>query len=98
MLREFLLAVMVALAVPIALLRSFEGLLIYLWFSFGRPGDFVWRANRFDFLVWIAVACLLGYFLFELNQSPIRLKGMIPLLLLWGWLGLTSLMAFDTSL
>jgi hypothetical protein len=98
MLRALSLRVMVAFAVPIALLRPFEGLLIYLWLSFGRPADFVWRADRFDFMVWIAAACLLGYFLFELNQSPIRMKGMILLLLLWGWLGLTSLTAFDTSL
>ncbi len=98
MLRALLLRVMVALAVPIALLQPFKGLLIYLWFSFGRPADFVWRAERFDFLIWIAGACFLGYFLFEMNQSPIRLQGMILLLLLWGWLGLTSMMAFDTSL
>lgn len=98
MLRTLSLRVMVAFAVPIALLRPFEGLLIYLWFSFARPADFVWRADRFDFMVWIAAACLVGYFLFELNQSPIRMKGMILLLLLWGWLGLTSLTAFDTSL
>jgi putative inorganic carbon (HCO3(-)) transporter len=98
MLRALSLRVIFAFAVPIALLRPFQGLLIYLWFSFGRPADFVWRTERFDFLVWIAAACLLGYFLFELNQSPIRLRGMILLLLLWGWLGLASLMAFDTSL
>jgi probable O-glycosylation ligase (exosortase A-associated) len=98
MLRAIFLRVLVVLAVPIAFFRPFMGLLIYLWFSFGRPGDFVWRGERFDYLIWIAGACLIGFFLFEMNQSPLRFKGMILLLLLWGWLVLASLMAFDDSL
>jgi probable O-glycosylation ligase (exosortase A-associated) len=97
MLRALILRVCVILAVPVALFRPFVGLLIYLWFSFARPGDYVWRGYRFDYVIWIAGACLLGYLLFEIHQSPIRLNGMVLLLLLWGWLGLTSATAFDVS-
>src|SRR5215831_7811511 len=96
--REVLLGVMIVLAVSIAFFRPFVGLLSYLWFSFARPGDYVWRAYRFDYLIFVAGACLLGYVLFEMNRSPIRLKGMTPLLLLWGWLGLASVLALDVSL
>jgi probable O-glycosylation ligase (exosortase A-associated) len=98
MLRGLFLRVIVALAIPIALFRPFAGLLIYLWLSFARPGDFVGREARFDYLVWIAGACLLGYAIFEAKRSPVRVKGMILLLMLWGWLALASVMAFDDSL
>lgn len=97
MLRAILLCAVIVLAVPIAIFRPFYGVLIYLGLSFGRPGDFVWSAYTFDYLSWVAAACLIGYFSFEMNRSPIRLKGMVLLFLLWGWLALASLMAFDSS-
>lgn len=93
MYRGVLLYALVALAVPVAFLQPFNGLLIYLWFSFGRPGDFVWTAYTFDYAIWIAGATLLGYAVFEMKRSPIRLRGMRILLLLWIWFGVTSVTA-----
>jgi probable O-glycosylation ligase (exosortase A-associated) len=86
------------MAVPIAFFRPFEGLLIYLWLSFGRIGDFVWSEYTFDYLAMVAASCLVGYVLFEMPRSPIRLMGMIPLLLLWVWLAVVSVKAMDPSL
>jgi putative inorganic carbon (HCO3(-)) transporter len=98
MLRSLLFRAIILIALPVALLRPFTGLLIYLWLSFGRAGDFVWSDYSFDYLVLVACASLIGYSLFEINQSPIRLRGMIPMLLLWLWLALTSAVALDSSL
>lgn len=98
MYRAVFLYLLVIVAVPIALLRPFGGLLIYLWVSFGRPGDFVWPDYTFDYSIWIAVATLLGYAIFEMHRSPVRLKGMWLLLLLWVWLGITSVTAQQPGL
>src|SRR2546422_9099897 len=98
MLRSLLLYAIIIAAVPIALFRPFEGVLIYLWLSFGRGGDFVWAPYTFNYFTIVAWACLVGYALFEMPRSPIRLKGMIPLLLLWMWLVVTSVKALDPSL
>lgn len=93
MLRGILLYVLVVVAVITALFRPFNGLLFYLWFSFGRPGDFVWPDYLFDFEVWIAGASLLGYVVNEMVRSPVRLKGMRLLLLLWFWFAVVSVTA-----
>jgi putative inorganic carbon (HCO3(-)) transporter len=93
MLRAIFLYGLVILAVITALFRPFGGLLYYLWFSFGRPGDFLWPQFIIDYEVWIAGATLLSYFLMEMGKSPIRLTGMKLLLLLWIWFALTSLTA-----
>jgi len=98
MLRSLFLRAIVVVALPIALLRPFDGLLIYLWLTFGRAGDFVWSEYTFDYLAIVAVACLVGYAVFEMHRCPIRLKGMIPLALLWMWLAVTSVKALDPSL
>ncbi|MGB8543323.1 MAG: putative O-glycosylation ligase, exosortase A system-associated [Candidatus Acidiferrales bacterium] len=93
MLRAIFLYGLVILAVITALFRPFGGLLFYLWFSFGRPGDFLWPQFIIDYEVWIAGATLLSYFLMEMGKSPIRVTGMKLLLLLWFWFALTSLTA-----
>ena len=98
MVRAILLYAIVIVAVPIAIFRPFTGLLIYLWISFGRPGDFVWREYKIDYIVFVAAACLVGYLFSEINKSPIRLKGMVLLLMLWLWLALASVAAFDPYL
>src|SRR2546422_11754261 len=98
MLRSLLLYAIIIAAVPIALFRPFEGVLIYLWLSFGRGGDFVWAPYTFYYFTIVALACLGGFALFEMPRSPIRLKGMIPLLLFWMWLGVTFVKGFDSSL
>jgi probable O-glycosylation ligase (exosortase A-associated) len=98
MLRGILLYILVVVAVPIAFFRPFYGVLIYLWFSFGRPGDFVWPEYTFDYAIWVAGAALVGYIVFEMPRSPVRMKGMWILVMLWGWLAAASVMAADPSI
>ncbi len=93
MLRAIFLYGLVVIAVITALFRPFSGLLFYQWFSFGRPGDFLWPQFIIDYEVWIAGATLLSYMLMEAGRSPIRLTGMKLLLVFWFWLALTSLTA-----
>jgi putative inorganic carbon (HCO3(-)) transporter len=93
MFRAVILYILIILAVPLALFRPFYGLLIYLWFNFGRPADFVWREYTFDYSIWLAGATLLGYAIFEMRRSPIRTKNMYLLLALWFWLAVTSVTA-----
>jgi probable O-glycosylation ligase (exosortase A-associated) len=93
MLRAILLYALVIVATITGFLRPFSGLLYYLWLSFGRPGDFVWPNFKFDYLVWVAGATLLGYMIFEMGKSPIRTKGMWLLIVLWFWFALTSITA-----
>ena len=88
MLRAILLYIIIIVALPIAFFRPFYGVLIYLWLSFGRPGDFVWPEFQFGYLQLVAAATLLGYLIFELQRSPFRLSGMTILLGLWVWLAL----------
>jgi len=98
MLRSLILSAIIIVAVPIALFLPFDGVLIYIWLSFGRAGDFVWAQYTFNYFAIVAAACLLGYVLFEMDRSPIRLRGMTLLLLLWMWLALASVKALDFSL
>jgi putative inorganic carbon (HCO3(-)) transporter len=93
MLRVILFYILIIVAVITALIRPFYGLLFYLWFSFGRAGDFVWPNFLFDYEVCIAGATLLGYMLNEMGRSPVRLKGMRLVLLLWFWFAVTCVTA-----
>src|SRR3984893_3417642 len=93
MLRGILLYILVILAVLTALFRPFSGLLFYLWFSFGSPANFVWPGLLFDYEIWIAGATLLSYVVMEMGRSPLRLKGLRLLLLLWFWLAVISVTA-----
>jgi len=93
MFRAILLYALVILATITGLFRPFSGLLYYLWFSFGRPADFVWPNFVFDYEVWISGATLLGYLVFEMSKSPPRVDGMRLLILLWCWFAVTSLTA-----
>jgi probable O-glycosylation ligase (exosortase A-associated) len=88
----------IIITIPIALLRPFTGVLIYLLLSFGRPADFLWAQHSFDYLGFVAGACLIGYIFVDLKRSPVRLRGMTFLLLLWVWLAIVSATAFDPSI
>lgn len=99
MLRGLLIRIIVVVALPVAFLRPFEGILFYLWYSHARPNDFVWSEFSFDkgaFLIAIAVG--LGYFLFEVGRSPLHLRGLQLLPLFWLWIALATVLAADPSL
>jgi putative inorganic carbon (hco3(-)) transporter len=99
MLRGILIRAIVMAGLPVAFLWPFGGLLFYLWYSHGRPNDYVWSAYQFDSgALLIAVTTIIGYVLFELRRSPPRLQGLKILILFWLWIALATLLATDVEL
>lgn len=99
MVRGILIRLIVVAGLPIAFLRPFSGLLLYLWYSHARPNDFVWPGYSFDSgAMLIAVATLLGYFCFEMQRSPLRWRGLILVTFFWVWIALATAFATDPSL
>ena len=84
---------------PIALLNPFVGICLYLWYSHSQMNDFVWPPYGFEKgATFLAVAILIGYFIFEMRRSPLRLKGLRLMVLLWIWLALSALFAARTDI
>lgn len=99
MIRGVLVRLIVAMAVPISFLSPFNGILWYLWYSHGRPNDFIWPQYAFNSgALLLAVATLAGYFLFELPYSPLRFRGLIVVTMFWAWIGLSTLASTDRVL
>ena len=99
MLRGIIVRLIVLVAVPIAFFNPFNGLLWYLWYSHGRPNDFIWPQYAFKVgALILAIATLAGYALFEIRKSPLRVRGLILMTMFWAWIGLASALATDRSL
>src|SRR5882672_3165765 len=99
MIRGILVRLIVLVAVPIAFLTPFNGILWYLWYSHGRPNDFIWPQYAFNSgALFLALATLAGYFLFEIAYSPLRFRGLIVVTMFWIWIGLATLVATDRGL
>jgi putative inorganic carbon (hco3(-)) transporter len=99
MLRSLLVWCLLIASLPIAFLRPFAGLLIYLGFAHARIANFVWANQAIqNWGLLIIAPTLLGYFLFEIHNSPPHFYGLKTLLALWVWLAVTSLFAYDSSL
>jgi len=97
MLRAFGFYALIAVGVPLSLLRPFSGLLLYLFFAHAHPADFVWPGYVFNYGLLLVPALLIGYLLFELRKSPPRFRGMLLLLAFWAWLTMAAMMAHDTQ-
>ena len=75
MLRGILVRAFVYLGAPIAVLQPFYGILLYLFYTHSEMPAFVWAGWGFyNGGIILALATLLGYLVFELQRSPIRLK------------------------
>src|SRR5215471_15419208 len=99
MIRGITVRLLVALAVPISFFMPFNGMLWYLWYSHGRPNDFIWPQYAFTSgALLIAVSLLAGYPIFEMRTSPIRLRGLIVVTLFWAWIALSTIFATDRTL
>lgn len=99
MIRGVVVRLIVAIAVPISFLSPFNGILWYLWYSHGRPNDFIWPQYAFNSgALLLAVATLAGYFLFELPYSPLQFRGLIVVTMFWAWIGLSTLGSTDRLL
>ena len=98
MLRGLLIRAVVVAGLPVAFLWPFGGLQFYLWYSHGRPNDFVWPEYQFsNGALAIAVATLAGYCVFELRRSPPRGRGLRILAFFWLWIVLATILATDPS-
>ncbi|HEV2991807.1 MAG TPA: putative O-glycosylation ligase, exosortase A system-associated [Candidatus Angelobacter sp.] len=89
---------LVAVAVPLAFFRPFEGLLIYMFFAHGHPTDFVWSGFVFNYGVVIGGSLIAGYLIFESRKSPLQIRGLVLLLLFWLWIAAGSFMALNPDL
>ena len=99
MLRGLFVRVFVLVALPVCFVRPFAGLCLYLWYSHFRLNDFVWKDYSFDNgALLLACTTLLGYFVFEVWHSPLRVRGLILLVLFWIWIALATLFATDKTL
>ncbi len=99
MLRGILVRAFLLFAVPIALIRPVTGFMLYLWYSHGRMNDFVWPDFQFLYgALLLAAATLLGYFLFEMRRSPLRLTNLKLIIPFWIWIGLSAAFAANPQL
>jgi putative inorganic carbon (HCO3(-)) transporter len=99
MLRGLLLWFILIAGLPIAFLRPFAGLLLYLWYSHARPNDFVCCGYSSAMgATLLSGATLLGYVLFEIHRSPPVIKGLRLISLFWLWIALATMSAAVPSL
>src|SRR5438445_6091514 len=99
MLRGIIVRLIVAVAVPMSFFAPFNGMLWYLWYSHGRPNDFIWPQYAFETgALLIAVSMLAGYPIFEMRFSPPRFRGLVLITLFYLWIGLSTLFATDRTL
>jgi probable O-glycosylation ligase (exosortase A-associated) len=99
MIRGIGVRLIVAIAVPMCFLTPFNGILWYLWYSHGRPNDFIWPQYAFNSgALLIALATLAGYGFFEMTFSPLRFRGLIVVTAFWIWIGFATIAATDRTL
>jgi len=97
--RSLIVWTLVVIAVPLALVRPFFGILAYLGFSHSRIADFVWTGYSVEnYGLFIACTTLVGYGVLEIRKSPPRIRGLKGLFAFWLWLVLSSLFAYNVSL
>lgn len=93
MLRGILLWMIVGISIPVGFLQPFAGLCMYLAVAHSGIIDFVWAQYLHQPGLVMAVPLVAGYAVLEMRRSPLRLKGMKLLALLWIWLALASVLA-----
>jgi probable O-glycosylation ligase (exosortase A-associated) len=99
MIRGIIVRLIVAFGTPVAFFSPFSGLLLYLWYSHGRPNDFIWPQYAFQSgALLLAVAMLIGYPLFEIQNSPPTFRGLLLVTLFWIWIGLATILATDKTI
>ncbi len=85
------------LAVPLALISPFHGLLAYCWLSYARPQEWAWGISHVNFGFYVAVALFVGL------AARFRLRFFrwsavtVLLLALWGVWCAATLGALDTE-
>jgi probable O-glycosylation ligase (exosortase A-associated) len=95
--RGILLMGIMIILIPLSFVSPFSGILSFLWLAYSRPQDWAYQSASSYSLV-IAIATLLGYAIFEMAKRPPRLVTHFLLVLLWGQLLLSTLLASNSEL
>jgi len=99
MLRGIIVRIIVIFAVPMSFMTPFYGVLWYMWYSHFRPNDFIWPQWAFKSgALLIAAATCAGYVLFEMQQSPLRWRGLILMTMFYLWIVLATIFSTDKLL
>lgn len=89
--RDVVLIVIIAVAVPLSFIRPFMGILFWTWISYFNPQDFTWGvASRIPVGYLIAIPTLLGLIFTNRKQFVPVTRETVLLLMLWLWFCLTS--------
>ena len=95
--RQLLIFTIIFLLVPLAFFAPFTGLVSYVAIAYVRPHEWAYMPSA-QLSLAVAGATLLGYVVFELTQHAPRLAANWMLLLLWGQLGMATLLAHSQEL
>ncbi len=76
-----LLGIMV-IAVPLAFVAPYVGVLTYIWMAITRPHEWAYVQSA-QYSMMVGAATLLGYLVFELMKHPPKLGANILMLLVW---------------
>lgn len=95
--RGMIVMALASLAVPVAFLSPFLGLLAYCWLSYMRPQDMAWGVGHITFGMYTAIALILGLVV-RLKADVFRFNRVtIAMLALWAHWCITTATAFDTD-
>lgn len=92
--RAIILLGIMAILVPMAFFAPFTGLLTFIWMAYTRPQEWAY-ANSAQYSLAIAVATILGYFIFEMPARGLKLRYNVLILLLIVQYTLATAMAFN---
>jgi probable O-glycosylation ligase (exosortase A-associated) len=95
--RQLLIFSCIFLLIPAAFFAPFTGLVGYVVIAHVRPHEWAYMPSV-QLSLAVAVATLLGYVLFELTQHAPKLAANWMMLLLWGQLGMATLLAHSQEL
>ena len=76
-----LLGIMV-IAVPMAFVSPYLGMLTYIWMAITRPHEWAYVQSA-QYSLMVGVATLLGYFVFDLVKRPLNFRSNVLMLLIW---------------
>jgi len=93
--RDILLLIVYAVAVPLSLIEPFIGVLFWTWVGYFNPQEFTWGiASKVPIALLIAISTLLGLLITQRKQwPPLKLETLL-LLTLWFWFCITTANVF----
>jgi len=81
-------------AIPVTLVNSYYGILVYYWVNYMRPLELAWYIAYFDYGTYLAAALLMGYFYTTIHKDPLKFTHLWPFFLLWGLVTFSAVAAY----